>query len=184
MSTILALNAQENVNSSPLNSAKWKKGDRYDFKFEMTLSSIRDSIFPLLCPIREYEWLNDWKCTMIYSESGIAENNGIFYVKMGFPLFKKQVFQVINYVPNENITFLIFLNNLTTLKFSLTLESVSDSSTKLTLDYKLTGLSGFGNLFLKKNAKKIISKNAELIESDLRYWLINDKKRPKNYIMN
>ena len=35
-------------------------------------------IFPLLCPVREYDWIDGWECEMIYSESGVAENNCIF----------------------------------------------------------------------------------------------------------
>ena len=32
-------------------------------------------VFPLLCPVREYEWLEDWTCEMVFSESGVAEED-------------------------------------------------------------------------------------------------------------
>ncbi len=179
MSTIITLKAQGDVTDNSPKSAKWKKGERYNFKHEVILPSSSDKVFPLLCPVREYEWFNDWKCTMIYSESGVAENNGIFYTTMGFPLFKKQIFYVINYVPNENITFLIFINKIATLKFGATLEQMTNDSCRLTLDYTITGLSGFGNTFLKNKALKELGKNAHNIEVDLIYWLQNNKKRPK-----
>jgi hypothetical protein len=35
-------------------------------------------VFPLLCPVREYEWIEPWSCDMVFSESGLAENNAVF----------------------------------------------------------------------------------------------------------
>src|SRR6266540_2991762 len=97
MSTFVNLNAQENVTNHLSKSPKWTKGERFDYEREIILPSTKDIVFPLLCPVREYEWFNGWKCTMVYSESGVAENNNVFYTNTGFPLFKRQVFQVINY---------------------------------------------------------------------------------------
>ncbi len=35
-------------------------------------------IFPLLCPERETEWLDGWEYEMVYSKSGLAEENAVF----------------------------------------------------------------------------------------------------------
>jgi len=35
-------------------------------------------VFPLLCPVRERDWLSGWDCVMVYSESGYAEEGGVF----------------------------------------------------------------------------------------------------------
>jgi hypothetical protein len=180
MSKFVTLNAQEVVTNSLVKSPNWNKGKRFDYKREIILHSSKDKIFPLLCPVKEYEWFNDWKCTMVYSETGVAENNCIFYTKMGFPLFKRQVFQVINYVADENITFLIFINNMATIKFGAMLEHLSNESCKMTVFYKATGLSRFGNFFLKVKGKKEMENNTRNIEMDLVYWLQNNKKRPTN----
>jgi hypothetical protein len=37
-----------------------------------------EKVFPLLCPVREYEWIEGWNCDMLYSESGVAEDNCVF----------------------------------------------------------------------------------------------------------
>jgi len=34
--------------------------------------------FPLLCPIREYEWIERWRCDLVYSDSGVAEPDCVF----------------------------------------------------------------------------------------------------------
>ena len=38
----------------------------------------RDVVFPLLCPVREAEYLSDWQAEILYSESGVAEEGCIF----------------------------------------------------------------------------------------------------------
>jgi hypothetical protein len=35
-------------------------------------------VFPMLCPVREKEWDPDWDCTMLYSRSGLAEEDCVF----------------------------------------------------------------------------------------------------------
>ncbi len=38
----------------------------------------RDVVFPLLCPVREAEYLSDWQAEILYSKSGVAEEGCIF----------------------------------------------------------------------------------------------------------
>ena len=45
---------------------------------EMTLKHRAEQVFPLLCPVREYEWIETWECTLIHSSSGLAELGCIF----------------------------------------------------------------------------------------------------------
>jgi hypothetical protein len=179
MNTILSKNVQDNAKSSYVQSPKWVRGDRFDYTHEIILHTTKEIVFPLLCPVREYEWFNDWKCTMVYSESGIAEQNGVFYTKMGFPLFKKQVFHVIDYKPDVNITFLIFIHHIATIVFGANLEQLTQDTCKINVFYKVTALSRLGNLFLRIKGKKEIEKNTRNIELDLKYWLENNRKRPK-----
>lgn len=37
-----------------------------------------ERIFPLLCPVREAEWLHGWNPLIVYSQSGFAETDCIF----------------------------------------------------------------------------------------------------------
>jgi len=47
-------------------------------KYQQTLTGTKEEIFPLLCPVREKEWLHGWDYKMIYSESGYAEKGCLF----------------------------------------------------------------------------------------------------------
>src|SRR5215470_19982112 len=37
-----------------------------------------EAVFPLLCPVREKEWLPGWDARMIHSASGFAERGAVF----------------------------------------------------------------------------------------------------------
>jgi Polyketide cyclase / dehydrase and lipid transport len=37
-----------------------------------------DRVFPLLCPVREYDWIPGWECDLLHSLSGVAEEDCVF----------------------------------------------------------------------------------------------------------
>jgi hypothetical protein len=37
-----------------------------------------EQVFPLLCPVRESEWLDGWSAEMVYAASGVAEDHAVF----------------------------------------------------------------------------------------------------------
>lgn len=46
--------------------------------YRQTIDARPDIVFPLLCPVREAEWLEGWRSTMIYSASGLVEEGAVF----------------------------------------------------------------------------------------------------------
>jgi hypothetical protein len=42
-----------------------------------------ETVFPLLCPVREAEWVPEWKFKTIYSQSGVAEDGCVFLTPNG-----------------------------------------------------------------------------------------------------
>jgi hypothetical protein len=51
---------------------------RVTHRYTQTLVAPVIEVFPLLCPVREAEWLPGFKARMIYSDSGLAEPNCVF----------------------------------------------------------------------------------------------------------
>jgi hypothetical protein len=49
--------------------------------YRQTIEAEPDVVFPLLCPVREVEWLDGWKYTMLYSNSGLVEEGAVFRTK-------------------------------------------------------------------------------------------------------
>ena len=77
-----------------------------------------DKVFPLLCPTREYDWIEPWKCRMVHSKSGFAELDCIFVTD--FPNEGEDVWVVSVYRPNEEIQF-VRSNGRRVIRFRITL---------------------------------------------------------------
>jgi hypothetical protein len=48
--------------------------------FEATLrvAAPPATVFPLLCPVREHDWVDGWAATVVHSVSGLAETGCVF----------------------------------------------------------------------------------------------------------
>ncbi len=46
--------------------------------FANEVAASADDIFPLLCPVREYDWIEGWSCRLIHTVSGLVEPGCVF----------------------------------------------------------------------------------------------------------
>jgi hypothetical protein len=44
----------------------------------MRLAGRPERVFPLLCPVREYDWIETWNAVLVHSDSGVAEKGCVF----------------------------------------------------------------------------------------------------------
>lgn len=51
---------------------------RVGHAYVQRLDASPDRVFPLLCPVRESEWIADWDPAVVFSASGVAEQDCIF----------------------------------------------------------------------------------------------------------
>jgi hypothetical protein len=51
---------------------------RVRHEYIQTNAAPLEKVFPLLCPVREADWVPGWKYNLIYSESGVAEDGCVF----------------------------------------------------------------------------------------------------------
>ncbi len=103
------------------------------------LDAAPESVFPLLCPVREYEWLDGWKCSIIYSNSGAAEEDCIFTTPHG-----PSIWNTDTYEPPSRIAFTVVSPEQVN-RICLTLESTASGGTSLKWQRTFTGLNETGN---------------------------------------
>jgi hypothetical protein len=46
--------------------------------FTLHLDAEPERVFPLLCPVREYDWLHGWSCRLVHCPSGAVEEGCVF----------------------------------------------------------------------------------------------------------
>ena len=101
-------------------------------------------VFPLLCPVREYEWIEPWRCRVLYSESGVAENNCIF--ETDFPHNGgRETWIVTHYEKESGIAFVRFTPDEKIIKLDICLSGAGTGGTRLLWRKIFTGLSPAGN---------------------------------------
>lgn len=95
----------------------------------------------MLCPVREYDWLDGWECRMIYSRSGVAEENCIFTPDHTGHLM---IWNCNRYEPPKRIEFVTVVPDKVVTRLNISLEEVQ-GSTNLLWERIFTGLSEEGN---------------------------------------
>jgi len=100
-------------------NARWVKGERFERNARFRVAAPAAKVFPLLCPVREYEWIPDWRCVMIYSESGVAEKDALF-TTVEKP-FGKMLWTCVEYDPPSRIDYLLTLGSKVSIRLELAL---------------------------------------------------------------
>ena len=107
------------------------------------VSADPERIFPLLCPVRETEWLDGWAYQLVYSESGVAEAGAVFQtdrVERG-----KETWVVSRYDPQGfRIEFVVVNPESHVLKLEISLEREAADRTRVRWLSTLTALTDRG----------------------------------------
>jgi hypothetical protein len=131
-----------------------------------------DRVFPLLCPTREYDWIEPWKCRMVHSESGFAEQDGIFVTD--FPNEGEDVWVVSVYRPNQEIQFVRF-NGRRVIRYSIMLTDNGDGTTRAEWKQVLTGLDEEGNRLVASVTDEAFRQKILGLEQRLNHYLATGK---------
>ncbi len=134
-----------------------------------TIDASPSEIFPLLCPVREYDWIEGWACEMVYSESGVAENNCIF--KTDLPHEGKEVWIVSRYEKDRAIEFVRVTHDLKVNKLDISLESDGNGSTTLVWTQTFTGMSDDGNEIVKTKTDEAYNQYMPHLDVMIRHYL-------------
>lgn len=116
---------------------------RFVHQFTQTNLAPPEKVFPLLCPVREAEWVPGWKYRLIYSRSGVAEAGCVFGTPN--PDGSETIWQVTHYEPNTAIRFAWVRPDMIATQIEIKLQPTGDGKTIVYLQYAYTGLSSAGN---------------------------------------
>ena len=118
---------------------KWIKAERIEREAVFELKAEAARVFPLLCPVLEYEWIPDWRCTMLYSESGVAEKDGVFTTRQ---FGKKTLWCCITYEPPRLVEYILAMGSGALVRLSIRLEETGASTRVIwTMRFTMTRLN-------------------------------------------
>lgn len=152
-------------------------GARAVFTGSQTYPSPPEEVFPMLCPVREYEYLPPWECDIVYPEQGLAEAGGVFTTSLPKDGGIKDVWVISRYEQVKAIEF-VRVNELRTMLYTIELERTPDNTTIARWQQTLTGLSPEGNSHVRACTQEEFTEVVAYIEDRLRRHLAGEKAPP------
>lgn len=83
-------------------------------------------VFPLLCPVLEYQWLVNWRCELLHSASGVAEEDCVF--RTAAPRGGAMTWVVSRYQPPVLIEFTCFVPDSYVFRLRIALTTAGEST--------------------------------------------------------
>jgi hypothetical protein len=118
------------------------RGRRVSHEYTQTNCAPPETVFPLLCPVREAEWVPGWRYRLIHSKSGVAEAGCVFTTEEDG---RETTWVVTEYDPAAlRIGFVWVDPGRIAAQISIRLEPSGDA-TAAHIGYTYTGLSPEGN---------------------------------------
>jgi len=141
------------------------RGNRVEWEYIQTNPAPPEKVFPLLCPVREGDWLPEWQYRLIYSDSGVAEL-GCVFTTPGTPGSgsAERTWIVTEYDrANYRVGFVWIDPGRIITELGIQLEAAGTGVTHTKIRYRYTGLSEEGN-------RELESYDREWFEARLRNW--------------
>lgn len=133
-------------------------------------------IFPLLCPVREYDWIEGWTADVVYSQTGVAERDCVFIARR--PGRPDATYVVTLYEPNRRIEFAIFHGREVVEKLDLALEPAG-SRTAVCWTRTYTSLCPAGDRFLDAFTGEPLDKAMDYLGRALQHYLQTGVQLPR-----
>ena len=119
-------------------------GQRVVRSYTQTIHAVPETVFPLLCPVREMEWLAGWKARVIHAESGLAETNGI-YASL-HPGERDTIWMITQRDEQRHvIEFVYFVAGTRVTRLNIAVHPAAGKNSRVEITYVYTGISEEGN---------------------------------------
>lgn len=142
---------------------------RRRFERSQRIHAPPEAIFPLLCPVREYDWIPEWDCNLVYTESGVAEAGCIFQTDREAD-GGLDTWVISHHEPNRHIAF-VRMNQLRVLQYDIHLEPSDNDETRLVWTQVITALNEQGDRLVENLRKKDYAHTIAKLEKLLNAYL-------------
>lgn len=142
---------------------------RKKFEGRQSIPAPPAAVFPLLCPVREYDWIPEWDCKLVYTESGLAERDCVFQTERdgdgGI-----DTWVICRHEPDHLVEF-VRINHLRAIRYEIRLSSISEGSTTLVWSQIITALSDEGDQHVARMREEDFVQGIAKMEALLKNYL-------------
>ncbi len=145
---------------------------RVSHEYTQTNDAPPEKVFPLLCPVREADWLPGWKYTLIYSESGVAEAGCVFSTPNDAG--PETIWMTTHYNPAAfTIAYAWVQPGMIATQLRISLSPAPGNKTRAHIHFLYTGLSPAGNAVLDRYTTEWFRSKMRNWETAINYFLRN-----------
>jgi len=147
--------------------------NRLTRSYTQHLDGSSSEVFPLLCPVREREWVNGWDPDLVLSDSGVAEL-GCVFITSAQP--SDAVWVITRYEPETGrIELVKLIPGVVVARIAIQLADAPGGSTAA-ITYSYTSLGRLGNLVLEEFTEDDFRSFMETWEAELNHFLATGEK--------
>lgn len=144
------------------------KPNRAAYEHEGIIGAPAATIWPLLCPVREAEWIPGWRAEILYSESGVAENNCIFRTDHAG---RQLTWVVSRFEPADGILEFVVTADDMVMKLDIRLTDRGDGTSALRWRRTMTGIRAVGIEYVRSQyTRDQFMRDTELIMRRLDHY--------------
>ena len=144
-------------------------------EYRQTINAAPEKVFPLLCPVREADWLDGWRYNMIYSDSGLIEEGAVFSTPDEGE--EDTVWIVTKHDPKKHeVEFARFTHNSRTCRLKIAVKYKDENSSYVDVSYTYTGITHAGNDFIDNFTEEAFLEAVTFWEKSMNYFLKTGKR--------
>lgn len=140
------------------------------FESRQSIHGPPETVFPLLCPVREYDWIPEWDCQLVYTQSGLAEAGCIFQTNRESE-DGLDTWVISRYEPNNHIAF-VRVNHLRAMQYDIYVESTERNQSRLTWTQVVTALNEAGDRHVASLQEADFAQTINNLETLLNDYLV------------
>lgn len=147
---------------------------RISHRYTQTNVASPEKVFPLLCPVREAEWIPGWQYRLIYSRSGVVEADCVFATPNEDG--SEMTWVVTEYDAAKSFIGFVWVNpGLVAAQIQIQLEAQSSDRTLVHIQYTYTGLSAAGNAEVDRYDEAWFRQKMQSWEAAINHYLRTGK---------
>ncbi len=145
-------------------------GKRVSHEYVQTNVAPPQTVFPLLCPVEEKNWVPGWEYRLIYSQSGVAELGCVFTTpNQDGP---ESTWMTTEYCPEEfRVAYVWVRPGTIATHLRIQLQPKENSQTSARICFTYTGLSEEGNREVERYDKEWFRRKMENWEMAMNHYL-------------
>ena len=140
---------------------------------DFTVPAPLERVFPLLCPVREYDWIPTWQGELLHSVSGVAEEDCVFRTAVPFGA-GSMTWVVSRYEPPVRIEFTCFLPDFYVFRLKIAL-TASAGATRLDWTRRWLAVGSLGEAWLAAQSEVEQRKMIDTLRQLLTHYLATGK---------